>query len=171
MDACVVVGCGNRLRGDDGVGVHVIERLRRVELPENVQLVDAGTGGMDVFFLLAGMSRAIIVDAVRSGAPPGTVFRVPAEELAELPAPAADLHSFRWDHAIALGRVLLKDRLPKTIEAYLVEVSSTDVGIGLSKATSAGADKVIAAICEDLRRRHHDAQGHDGREGAGRQAS
>ena len=151
MGACGVVGCGNSLRRDDGVGVCVVERLRHENLPRSVHLVDAGTGWMDVLFALEGLPRAIMVDAVRSGAEPGTVFRVPAEELAALPPPAADLHALRWDHAIALGRMLMKGRFPPHVEAYLVEVASTALGMGLSEPVTRGAEKVVAAIRADLR--------------------
>ena len=68
-----IIGVGNVLMGDDGVGVHVVERLREGSLPEGVELHDAGTAIQDVLPQLTGCDRVIVVDAVQTGGAPGTV--------------------------------------------------------------------------------------------------
>src|SRR3954447_13277356 len=78
----LVVGCGNILRGDDAVGPRLIRLLWENGLPETVRVVDGGTAGMDVAFQMQGAKRVVIVDASSTGAEPGTLFRVPGEELA-----------------------------------------------------------------------------------------
>ena len=82
----VVVGCGNLLRGDDAVGPTLIRHLWEDGVPESVTLVDGGTAGMDVAFKMRGARRVVIVDAAATGAEPGTIYRVPGEELEDLPA-------------------------------------------------------------------------------------
>ena len=101
----VIIGCGNLLRGDDGVGPVLVRHLWERGVPDGAKLVDGGTAGMDVAFQMRGAARVVIVDAAATGSAPGTVFRVPGEEFAELP-PLQGLHthSFRWDHAIAFAR-------------------------------------------------------------------
>ncbi len=77
-----VLGVGNVLRRDDGVGVHVVEELRRrFRFPEGVRLVDGGLGGPALLGALEGAEALIAVDAVRGGQPPGTLYRIPAAEL------------------------------------------------------------------------------------------
>ncbi len=100
----LLVGCGNVLRCDDGVGPVLIRQLWERGIPDGVQIVDGGTAGMDVAFRMRGARRVVIVDAARTGARPGTIYRVPGPELADLP-PLEGLHThaFRWDHALALA--------------------------------------------------------------------
>ena len=100
----LVVGCGNLLRGDDGVGPVLVRHLWERGVPAGARLVDGGTAGMDVAFQMRGASRVVIVDAAATGSAPGTLFRVPGAELAELPPlEGVHTHSFRWDNAIALA--------------------------------------------------------------------
>jgi len=71
----LVLGIGNVLMGDEGVGVHVVRHLERLEVPEGVELLDGGTGS---FLLLEPMNRArgiILIDATLDDHPPGTVRR------------------------------------------------------------------------------------------------
>lgn len=147
-----VLGCGNLLRGDDGVGPLAIRRLWSADLPPWVRLVDGGTAGMDAAFQIAGAQLAIIIDACCTGAEPGTVFRVPATELANLPAVSGvTSHSFRWDNAIAMGRWLLGEAFPDDVEVYLVEVASTIAGAVLSDQAIAGMRQVVDEIVERVR--------------------
>lgn len=142
----VVIGCGNLLRGDDAFGPIVVRHLWDRGVPEHVLLVDGGTAGMDVAFKMDGARRVVIVDAAATGAAPGTVFKVPAEELEQLP-PLAGLHShqFRWDHALAFARWLLGERYPTQITVLLVEVASCEPGAELT-APVAGALDLVADL-------------------------
>ena len=119
----LVIGCGNILRGDDAVGPVLIRHLYERGVPPGVRLVDGGTAGMDVAFGMRGAARVVIVDASATGAPPGTVFRVPAEELTELPPlDGLHTHNFRWDHALSFSASLLAPARPTDVLCYLVPV-------------------------------------------------
>jgi hydrogenase maturation protease len=158
----VIIGCGNTNRSDDGVGVWVAQELQRRGLPEGVRVIDAGTGGMDVMFRLDGARRVILIDAAQTGAAPGTLYRVPGAQLAALPPPGnLSLHNFRWEHALAVGRMIYKDRFPSDISVYLIQVASLDYGLELSPAVRAGAEQVAALIAAEIA---HDATGAERRE-------
>ncbi|MFA5710240.1 hydrogenase maturation protease [Mycolicibacterium sp.] len=148
--AVLVVGCGNLLRGDDGVGPVLVRHLWERGAPEGARLVDGGTAGMDVAFQMRGAGQVVIVDAAATGAAPGTVFQVPGAELAELP-PLQGLHthSFRWDHAIAFARWALGDDCPTDITVFLIEAQGVDFGADLSEPVQAGMDAVIERIEAD----------------------
>nr|WP_176562158.1 hydrogenase maturation protease [Mycolicibacterium palauense] len=149
--AVLVVGCGNLLRGDDGVGPVLVRHLWERGVPDGARLVDGGTAGMDVAFQMRGAGRVVIVDACltrgAAGSPPGTVFKVPGAELAELP-PLQGLHthSFRWDHAIAFARWALGEDCPTDITVYLIEAAAVELGTELSEPVRAGMETVIADI-------------------------
>jgi len=77
----LVVGVGNVLRQDDGLGVHLVRALAG-RLPPGVEAVDAGTSALDALWEGDGVARLVLVDAVAGGEPPGTIYRVPVRELA-----------------------------------------------------------------------------------------
>jgi len=145
----VIIGCGNLLRRDDGVGPLLIRRLWDLGPPPGVRLADGGTAGMDVAFQIDGATELIIVDACRTGAAPGTVFEVPGEELETPPVTAMNLHDFRWQHALAFGRWLLKDRFPERVTVFLVEAETLEPGIGLSPAV----EQAVERLARELLRR------------------
>jgi hydrogenase maturation protease len=148
--AVLVVGCGNLLRGDDGVGPILVRHLWERGMPEGLRLVDGGTAGMDVAFQMRGAERVVIIEASATGATPGTVYRVPGAELAELP-PLQGLHthSFRWDHAIAFARWALADACPSDITVFLIEAANVAMGADLSPEVTAAMETVIDIVEAD----------------------
>ena len=147
----LVIGCGSILRGDDAAGPVLIRRLWERGLPEGVHCADGGTGGMDVAFQMRGVPEVILVDACRSESPPGSLFRLPGEEVEDFPPPSGiNLHAFRWDHAIAFGRWLLKDDYPGSVTAYLIEGENFEVGEGLSPAVDAAVDRLATVLLAEL---------------------
>lgn len=143
----LVIGCGNVLRGDDAVGPELVRRLRERGLPPDVQCADVGTGGMDAALLMRGAEEVFLVDACRSDSEPGSIFEVPGSDVERLPPPSGiDLHSFRWDHAIAFGRWLLREDYPARVTACLVEAASFEPGATLSPAV----DRAVDALADRL---------------------
>ncbi len=144
-----VIGCGNPNREDDGAGVYVAQALlewqAREKFPE-VSIYDAGTAGMDIMFKARGSDALIIIDANLSQSEPGSLFIVPGEELANIPEPSYNLHDFRWDNALYAGKKIYQDDFPDDVTVYLIEAASVELGIGLSDAVKATADKVIDKI-------------------------
>jgi hydrogenase maturation protease len=70
-----VLGLGNVLMGDEGVGVHVVRAVEKHPLPANVECLDGGTGGFTLLEPLQNATRVILIDAAADGNPPGTVTR------------------------------------------------------------------------------------------------
>jgi hydrogenase maturation protease len=131
------------------VGVYVAQALRGFlrQHPEAcAQVFDAGTGGMDVMFQARGARRLIIIDASKSGSPPGAIFKVPGAELASEPDAAYSLHDFRWQHALTAGRKIFGADFPADVSVYLIEASSLAFGLDLSPAVLASADRVVEEI-------------------------
>ncbi|MGV0992571.1 MAG: hydrogenase maturation protease [Mycobacterium sp.] len=149
--AVLVVGCGNLLRGDDGVGPVLIRHLWDRGVPEGARLVDGGTAGMDVGFQMRGAKQVVIVDASNTGAAPGTVYRMPGEELNDLP-PLSGLHthSFRWDHAIPFARWALGEACPTDITVFLIEIAEMEMGADLSEPVMTAMEQVIELIERDF---------------------
>jgi len=152
----LIIGCGNLLRGDDAVGPVLIQHLWNRGLPEGVRCADAGTGGMDVAFQMRGVPEVILVDACRTGSPAGEIFRVPGARLEQLPPlTGLHLHAFRWDHALAFARWLLKDDYPKNITVYLIEGQDFAFGAPLSTPVEGAVARLSATLLEELDSREY----------------
>src|SRR5215469_8725911 len=148
-----VIGCGNPNRLDDGAGCQVVRALAALDLVNNpsLRLLDAGTDGLAVMFAAGGCQILIVVDACRSGSEPGTVFEVPGIELEQRYQPALNLHDFRWDHALFAGRKILRDSFPTEVVVLLIEVETTEYGIGLSPRVQAAVGKVVERVATLIR--------------------
>lgn len=147
----LVIGCGNLLRGDDAAGPVFVRRMWDRGLPEGIHCADGGTGGMDVAFQMRGVPRVILVDACTSGSEPGTLFEVPGTEVENLPPLSGiNLHAFRWDHAIAFARWLLKEDYPADVTAYLIEGARFEVGEPLSPKVDTAVDRLVDVLLAKL---------------------
>lgn len=147
----VIVGCGNLLRGDDGAGPECVRLLAEGGLPPSVIAIDAGTSGVDVVLLIRGANRVILVDACRSGRPPGSLLRLSAADLAEIPPTGPlDIHAFRWIDAVRLTRALAAEDPGPAVSAWLVEGIDFTPGSGLSPPVAAAMERLAAEILAAL---------------------
>ncbi len=149
-----ILGFGNPVRSDDGVGCFVIEQLRHT-LPDSadVTLLDMGTSAFEVLFQLQGHSRIILLDAVvHSGQPDGTLFRLPASEVeAEVEEdPLVFLHALKWNQALAYARKILREDFPDDVQVYLIAVSDTRLEVGLSEVVRQAGARAARLISEML---------------------
>ena len=143
----LIIGCGNLLRGDDAIGPVLIRRMWDRGLPPGVLCADGGTGGMDVAFQMRGVGHVILVDACQSGSKPGELFELPGDEVEQLPpVEGVNLHAFRWDHALAFARWLLKDDYPERVTVYLIEGEQFGVGEPLSAAVEPAVDRLVERL-------------------------
>ena len=150
----VLIGCGNLLRGDDAAGPMTIRQLWArwgENVPTGIRVVDGGTAGMDVAFQMRGARRVVIMDACLTGETPGTLYRVPGSEVENVPpVDGMNLHAFRWDHALAFARWLLKDEYPTDITVYLIEAEQTGFGEPMSTAVSDAVDGLAERLDLEL---------------------
>ena len=145
----LIIGCGNLLRGDDAVGPVLVRRLLDRGLPDGVEVADGGTSGMDVAFRMRGAGRVVLVDAAGTGGEPGTLYRLTGVDVESLPPlEGINLHSFRWDHALAFGRWLLKDEYPDDIVVYLIEGGGYELGAPLTPAVESAMECLVDRIVE-----------------------
>jgi hydrogenase maturation protease len=141
-----IVGCGNPARSDDGVGIEVVRLLGQRGVPADVQLIDAGTAGMDVMFRVRGARQVVIVDACRSGSEPGAIFGLPGREAMTPGERGFTLHGLRWDHALYAGCRMFGDGFVDHTEVILVEAGSLDFGLALSDAVRRAAERVVQTL-------------------------
>jgi hydrogenase maturation protease len=151
LSPTLVLALGNPLRGDDGAGPAVLERLASKGLPDGVELLDGGLAGLETTLHLQHRRRAIILDAADFGAVPGTWRRVPLDGLQDAPLEdASGVHEAGLREALLLGDAL--GILPPEVVLYLIQPRQTGWETGLSEDVSACLDSVCEAVHSELSR-------------------
>jgi len=151
-DRVAVIGAGNLLRSDEGVGVHVIEALGKEYTPSYVTLIDAGTAVADVLAALDDCRRIFLVDALKGGGSPGTVYRLELHELrerAEKGQVSMSLHQMGLLEAVDLAR--LGGAVAESITVIGVEPENLEPGIELSDTLIRKLPDVCHLIQEEVR--------------------
>ena len=155
MKKTAILGFGNPVRSDDGVGCMVIEALKKRlgdEVPQ-ISLLDMGTSAFEVLFQLRDHERIILVDGVlNTGEPDGALYRLPAEAVAASiqEDPMVFLHSLKWDQALSYAKKILGDAYPDDISVYLISITNTRLDVGMSPAVKLAGLKVTDLILEEL---------------------
>ena len=133
----VIVGVGNPLRGDDGAGPAVIRALHRLGLGRSVTLTESGGDAAELLELWDGARQAVVVDAIRSGAPPGSVHVLGHPGREELPSlRGVSVHGLGLATAIGLAREL--GRLPSRLTVIGIEAGRCELGAPMSPPVRAG---------------------------------
>lgn len=145
----LVLGIGNMLIGDEGVGCRAAAELtRRYTLPADVECLDGGTAGFELLPMIDGKEHLILIDALRNDRQPGTVVRVEGEHVPQAFLARTTPHQLGICDVLAAAR--LSDTLPKSLTLYGIEPKHLEVGIGLSPEVEAGMEKTIEAVVQQL---------------------
>jgi hydrogenase maturation protease len=145
-----VIGVGNPYRGDDAAGLAAAARLEAL-VPGGVAVLPCEQEPTRIIDAWRGSAGAVVVDAVASGAEPGTLHRIDASRE---PVPArvfrSSTHAFGVGEAIELARAL--GRLPERLVVYGVEGATFSAGVGLTPAVDEAVDEVVEAVLGDVDR-------------------
>lgn len=135
----LVIGLGNPFRRDDAAGLEAARRLR------NVESHVSSAGGLDLLDLWNGADEVVVIDAMRSGSPAGTVRRFDGpEELLDVREGFGSTHGLGLVTAIGLGKQL--GRLPRRLVVYGIEAGDVAPGVELSAAVTAAVERVVAEV-------------------------
>ncbi len=106
----LVIGIGNILMKDDGLGVHAANALMQEEFPENVTVMESGTFTNDIFYLFEGYSHILALDIVHAKGKAGTIYRLTEEELTKNPEQRMSIHDVDLIDSINMAALLYKKR-------------------------------------------------------------
>ena len=145
----LIVGLGNPLRGDDGIGTRVIQMLVAETLPGGVEVVEGGTQGLGLVSLMEGWRRVILVDAANVGQPPGGFVRFTPQEARLLGGDQhISIHNAGLRDALLLAETL--DLLPDEIVIYGMQPANIDWDSSLSPEVEATMPELVKAILDEL---------------------
>lgn len=166
----LVIGMGNVLMQDEGIGVRAVEELeQRYRIPEGVEVVDGGTTGMELFEPMRGASSLIIADAVNTGAPYGSLVRIANEEIPAFFQTKLSNHQLGVSDLLAL--LALKGETPDQVTIVGMVPHSLENKLGLTPEAAAGLEGMVQMLVDelstlgfDLQPRHQTTAGHWKRE-------
>jgi hydrogenase maturation protease len=152
MDKIKIIGCGSLLMGDDAIGCIIARKLKSLKLPEHVTVIEAGTPGVDLLNMINPDERVIIIDAVITNEVEEGTLRVFTEDA--LPKPAQmplSAHQIAIPEAIALGRKIQPELMPKSIEVWGIEIKQLIINKeGLSEKVEAAVPVVVEKVVNEL---------------------
>lgn len=144
----LVLGIGNILLRDEGIGVRIVEALKTMPLPSNVELVDGGTAGADLIDLLAERQNVIIIDAVQSDTPPGTILKITPQNLLEPRDNALSLHDLDIPQTLAMTRLL--GCAPKRVIIFGIVPECNDPGMELTPTLESLVPRIADLVGEQI---------------------
>jgi hydrogenase maturation protease len=145
----LVIGVGNPFRQDDGAGLAVARKLKGLA-EGTFSVVEQGGEGATLLESWRDAGVVLLLDAVQSGAAPGTIHRLDAKSQA-LPANMfrASSHAFGLADAVELGRAL--GQLPEKVTVYGIEGKNFQAGTGLSPEVESAVPDVVQKVLEEIR--------------------
>lgn len=145
----LVLGLGNILLRDEGVGVRVVEALEAAwSMPEGVELLDGGTSGMELLDIVAGLDCLIVADAVNADGPAGRTIRLVDNEIRMLFETRFSPHQLGLSDMLASLRLM--DAAPARIVVIGVVPFDLELGLELSPVAGEGRDAAVQLVVEEL---------------------
>ncbi len=135
--------------GDDGFGFYVLEELRRKELPDHVELIDAGTGGLNLLSFMENADKILIIDAMSSGSDVGGIYRFTYKDLPDPASVYFSLHELGLVDVLKIGRKVMS--LTEDIIIIGVEIERTkNITLGLTTKVKEAVPKVVEMVLDEL---------------------
>lgn len=145
----LLIGIGNIIMGDDGIGPHLVNRLRNdYTFMPGVTLLDGGTLGLDLLHYLEGVTCLIIVDAFDMGKPPGHLQRFSDDEIPAVISTTLSAHQSGLQDLLALAD--LQGCLPQRIVLWGVQPEIMSPSLELSTAVAECVDDLVLKLLDEL---------------------
>ena len=144
----LIVGVGNILMHDEGVGPCVISRLAGVNLPASVELLDGGIAGADLIDSICDRRKVVFVDVVDAGLEPGSVIRMTGDEVTSDIRRSFSLHGFGLVETLIMAKQ--RGSPPQEVIVFGVAPEDISCGLGLSYRIEAAVANVIELIFNEL---------------------
>ncbi len=139
---------GNLLYKDEGIGIHLIRELEKMKLPPNLELIDGGVGSLDILLSLENIDKLIIIDALKGGGAPATVYRIDYQELeAEIDFNNLSLHQLSLLEVLSLIKKLGK--LPPKVLIIGVEPKEISPGLNLTSRLKEKLPYILGVILKE----------------------
>jgi hydrogenase maturation protease len=145
----LVIGLGNPLMGDDGLGLAALERLAADwVLPPTIELVDGGTWGLNLLHRIEAAGQVLFLDAVNAGREPGEPVELERDELPRMLGLKLSPHQIDLREVLAVAE--LRGTVPSTIACLGLQPASVEMRTALSPVLQARLDDLVTAAAARL---------------------
>jgi hydrogenase maturation protease len=144
----LVLGVGNLLLSDEGVGIHVAQQLLTQSLPSDVEVIDGGTGGFELISYFCGRKKVIIIDAVDGDDEPGTILRFTPDDLNIAWRPSLSAHQTGVEGLLHFSKELSPP--PEVVIIGVIPKETRRLGTSLSKTVKKRIQKAVAAVLKEI---------------------
>jgi hydrogenase maturation protease len=144
----LILGLGNILLGDEGVGVRVIEQLLTRPLPDEIEVIDGGTAGYELINFFEGKEKVIIVDAVKTNDTPGSVYKMDLSVVQEDETVQLSLHQIGLKNVFKMASLM--DLNPEVTLVGIVPKNYQDYNIGLSDEVEKAIPLAIETVLKEI---------------------
>ena len=145
----IVLGLGNILLKDEGVGVWIAEEIAKRSLPENVEVIDGGTASLDIFISIKDVEKLIIIDALRGGEKPGTVYRLHPEDLPAISDSYMSVHQINILEELSIAQKT--GNTPQETVIIGVEPEEIDWGLGVTANIKRMFPEIIDIVLKEVK--------------------
>jgi hydrogenase maturation protease len=140
----VIIGIGNLLLMDEGIGVHTINELEKYDLPNNVEIYDGGTGGFKLIDLMLNTKKVIFIDALETDKAPGAITVFKSKDVRSLyPKNKYSLHDTDLLEVIKMTELLDN---PPEIEIVGIQPKTINYGTTLSKELADSMSNIVSTV-------------------------
>jgi hydrogenase maturation protease len=143
----VIIGVGNLLLKDEGIGIHAVKFLQEIDLPPDIKLIDGGTSPDLIAYTRAG-DKMIIIDAARAGGAPGTIYRFKPEDLAAEKGSLASAHELGVVQNLRL--ISLTGNEPREIVIIGIEPGEIGWGMELSAGLQQKLPEIVRVVLKEI---------------------
>jgi hydrogenase maturation protease len=144
----LILGLGNILLGDEGVGVRVVEQLLSHSFPEEIEVIDGGTAGYELINFFEGKEKVIIVDAVKTDDTPGSVYKMDLSVVQEDETVQLSLHQIGLKNVFKMASMM--DLNPEVTLIGIVPKDYQDYNIGLSDEVEKAIPLAIETVLKEI---------------------
>lgn len=145
-----IIGFGNKYRSDDGIGIRVIEELEKLDSFKNIEIVDGGTSGTDLIFLIKDCGKLIIIDAIDAGQDTGDVVNIKIDNIGDFikrDYKSLSLHDLNLSDILKLVKAL---KISADISIIGVKPKNIDFGDKLSPEIEKKIPEIISIIKKEI---------------------
>jgi hydrogenase maturation protease len=144
----LILGIGNILLKDEGVGVHTAKRMMEMALPPDVEVMDGGTMGLNLLFYIEGRKKVIVIDTVLVGDPPGTIYRFTDASLVDNKPMLRTAHGVDFTDVIRTSTML--GTKPDEIIFIGIEPESLEEGLEMTPTIEKRVPVLIKMVMKEL---------------------
>jgi hydrogenase maturation protease len=144
----VIIGIGNILLQDDGVGVHVIKQLEKENLPSTIELVDGGTSTLDTLGFFLDYKKVIVVDCLKAGLEPGTIYKIKPEDIENYQKENLSIHDVQILDVVKMANMM--NKYPQVV-IFGIEPQKIGLDLEMTEIMVSKIPEIVSNIKKELK--------------------